>query len=802
MIPVTNAITTIPLNQLCDWDGNPRRVEDLPSLESLAANIAALGILQPLIVIPHEDISESFHAYRVIAGGRRFHALQHLLLQGKVAEDFAVPCVVAEDALNPEEIALAENVMRLDMHPADQFESFQRLVREGMSPDAIAHRFGVTRAIVDKRLKLARVNPTLIDAYRGGELGLEELQAYAVSDDWERQQRCFDALENAQEWEKSPDKIRAAMTVGEIPGTDKRVRFVGLETYEAAGGTVRRDLFSDGFDGIYIEDEALLDRLVGERLQQETTALSAEGWSWIHATPDFSYRDKTAAKMKDVPPMVQPLSPEDQEALNRLEEEQAAIAGKVADEEISEEEFEALDKKYDALTEQIDAIEEKKYVWTESIKSTAGVILTIDRNGNLDIERGLVRPEDAKKIKSSRTDVEGEDGNPEGDNAEHGEDDRDAKTEKFKGVGATFYSLYRAAAIAAAVKKQPALALRILVHRLLDTHFNDSPLRITPYEVDYGKDLLNAGDCTGLEHLRTPLAHDPTEKSEDSLDLWHRLKGMTTDGLMELLADRVAQTLDLIDRQGYGDILNGIEGEIAEEVQTEAQAMIPLPEAYFSRLKKPLLVAALAEATGASLTAAQKPMKRDALAQFVAREIALNNPSWRPEVLRIGEGYKSTQTTQSTEAEKETEAKAEEGTDEQVQDAMDCLDYLYASTFYSKSAAKNVEIASIIRRGLEKRNANKIDPAVAELSQCGIKVISKDDQDSTPTQILIARKNGVLEGLFHETRWKNGAWADVLKHLNGTPIKNAVRFGGSLSRAIEIPHQYWPVADAEDEVAA
>jgi hypothetical protein len=47
---------------------------------------------------------------------------------------------------------------------------------------------------------------------------------------------------------------------------DKRVRFVGLEGYETQGGLVRRDLFAEGENGVYIEDAVLLDQLVANKL--------------------------------------------------------------------------------------------------------------------------------------------------------------------------------------------------------------------------------------------------------------------------------------------------------------------------------------------------------------------------------------------------------------------------------------------------------------------------------------------------------------------------------------------------------
>jgi ParB family chromosome partitioning protein len=63
------------------------------------------------------------------------------------------------------------------------------------------------------------------------------------------------------------------------------VRFVGLDTYEAAGGGIRRDLFAEGDAGVYLTDAALLERLAQDKLAGIAAKVKAEGWAWVDATP-------------------------------------------------------------------------------------------------------------------------------------------------------------------------------------------------------------------------------------------------------------------------------------------------------------------------------------------------------------------------------------------------------------------------------------------------------------------------------------------------------------------------------------
>jgi ParB family chromosome partitioning protein len=82
--------------------------------------------------------------------------------------------------------------------------------------------------------------------------------------------------------------IRRAMTEAKVRADDRRVRFVGVETYEAAGGPVLRDLFTED-GGSWLEDVALLDRLVAEKLTGlADEARDREGWKWAGVSTDYA----------------------------------------------------------------------------------------------------------------------------------------------------------------------------------------------------------------------------------------------------------------------------------------------------------------------------------------------------------------------------------------------------------------------------------------------------------------------------------------------------------------------------------
>ena len=92
-------------------------------------------------------------------------------------------CVV--DLTNdPHEISLDENVTRSGLHPADEFEAFKRLADErGLSAEEIGPRFGRSAQHVQQRLRLGAVAPALMALYRAGSLTLDQMMAFAVSED-------------------------------------------------------------------------------------------------------------------------------------------------------------------------------------------------------------------------------------------------------------------------------------------------------------------------------------------------------------------------------------------------------------------------------------------------------------------------------------------------------------------------------------------------------------------------------------------------------------------------------------------
>src|SRR5258708_1835813 len=168
-------IQMIPLNQLVVSPANVRKTGAKVGIEALAANIAAIGLLQNLQVRATDS-----GTYEVVAGWRRRAALNLLAKKRARAKEEPVTCNVLGSGEDSVEVSLAENEMREAMHPADQFAAFKQRIDAGQPVEDIAARFGVTPLVVRQRLKLACVSPKLMKLSNNGEMNLDQLIAFTV----------------------------------------------------------------------------------------------------------------------------------------------------------------------------------------------------------------------------------------------------------------------------------------------------------------------------------------------------------------------------------------------------------------------------------------------------------------------------------------------------------------------------------------------------------------------------------------------------------------------------------------------
>src|SRR3546814_538512 len=241
---------------------------------------------------------------------------------------------------------------------------------------------GGSAGVVKQRVRLGAVSPKLLQVYREDGLTLDQLMAFAITEDHARQEQVFTNLHHNRE----PWIIRRDMTASNVPADDRRAVFVGADAYVEAGGTIIRDLFSEDRGGFF-EDAGLLDMLAIEKLREIAGEIEAEGWKWAEAHIDYPH----AHGMRRFYPEAVPLSDDDEARLEALSTEHDELAeGYSSYDEMPED----VAAKLEAVSDEIDAISAKLFAYDAKVIAHGGAFVVLHHDGTVRIERGFVRLED------------------------------------------------------------------------------------------------------------------------------------------------------------------------------------------------------------------------------------------------------------------------------------------------------------------------------------------------------------------------------------------------------------------------
>lgn len=618
-------VAFIPLNRLKKSPRNARKTpHSAADIEALAASTREKGLLQPPVVEPERDADgQPTGCYLVTIGeGRRLSQLLRAKRK-EIKKTQPIRCVIdtAHDAF---EISLDENVTRFAMHPADQFEAFRDLAEsKGWSAEEIGARFGVSPALVRRRIRLGAVSPTLMAAYRAEDLTLDQLMAFAVSEDHARQERVYADLS----YNRSPVFIRRMMTEHEVEAADRRARYVGVEAYEAAGGRVRRDLFSEDGCG-WFEDAALLERLALEKLAAEAEGVrAAEGWLWAEGRLDYPY-DHGCRRV--YPRVVEP-DAETQARLDALAEEYDAIVASCGEDEVLTEE---QDDRLTVLDAELAAARPERY--DPEAVARGGLFVILAQEGAR-IERGFVRPEDEAQAETD-PDAAAEGA---GDAATEADppDDHAHRMETRKTLSERLVAdltAHRTAALRDALAEQPQVAFLAALHALtLQTFYRGAEtcldLRVSSLGLEgHAEGLAETTAGRSLEARHALWAGQLPDEPEALLAT---LQALPDKGRLALFAHVVSLSVNAVQRVGTSRRALAHAGVLADLVDLDmTRYWTATATSYFSRVTKALIAEAVAE--GVSPEAAAPLTSLDKATMAARAEELLSGTGWLPPLLR------------------------------------------------------------------------------------------------------------------------------------------------------------------------
>ncbi|MBJ7483508.1 ParB/RepB/Spo0J family partition protein [Brevundimonas sp.] len=635
--PTHGAEITVPLNRLKASPKNARKTPHAAAtIEAFAASIKAKGVLQPPVVeIERKEDGTPTGNYLVTIGEGRRQGLRLLAKRKSIKKTHPVR-VILDTENDAHEISLDENITREAMHPADQFEAFNRLaVEKGYGPEEIGARFGVSAHVVRQRLRLASVAPELIETYRAGGLTMDQLMGFAVSEDQERQRQVFERI-----GPHSPGyAIRRAMTEAKAPMDDRRVRFVGLEAYEAAGGVVLRDLFTEDGAG-WLEDVGLLDRLVLDRLEALAEEVrEREGWKWASAHFDFPYGETYSRVYAEAVERSEAAA----NAIVALSEEYDQLVIEIED-------AEEPSPERDARLEEIDAALQAygpDFAYSADELARSGVIVTLGYDGLARFERGLVRPEDmpvetSPEALEADAGVEGDThgGELAGEGAVRGEEpEADEGLAPLSERLVIDLTAHRTAGLRDALAQDATLCLTVVVHAMALQAFYPGHAVSSPLQLRLG--------FMGLERLAPGVDDSPAMRRINARgsawikrlpssadDLWSALVALPGSDLLDLMAHCASAAINAVrdphDRRpaawAQAEVLATAVGLDMTTTWTATAA------SYFSRVAKARMLEAVEEAVGKADADRIAGFKKADMAE--AAERLVEGKGWLPALLR------------------------------------------------------------------------------------------------------------------------------------------------------------------------
>ena len=167
-----NQIFEIDIDMLQPNPLQPRGLITPDSLVEIVDSIREHGVLEPLVV------AKTPAGYQIIAGERRWRA-------SKIAGLSKVPVLIKETT--PQgmlEMAIIENVQRIDLNPLERAQAFKRLMEEfGLSTSEIAVKIGKSAPYVSNTFRLLSVPDALKDALASGATSEGHVRALASLDD-------------------------------------------------------------------------------------------------------------------------------------------------------------------------------------------------------------------------------------------------------------------------------------------------------------------------------------------------------------------------------------------------------------------------------------------------------------------------------------------------------------------------------------------------------------------------------------------------------------------------------------------
>ncbi|ODU19790.1 MAG: chromosome partitioning protein ParB [Sphingomonas sp. SCN 67-18] len=627
----------IALSKLRHSDSNVRK-SGRTEIAQLAGDIEARGLLQNLCVTA---LKKPRGHYAVFAGGRRLEALQLLAAEGRIDKDMVVSCKVLEgDDATLSEASLAENFQRVNMTPTDECRAFQHFIGEGCDLDAVAKRFGVTRRVVEGRLRLAGLADPVFEALAEGRITLDMAKAYATTADQAKQTRVFEQYGNYSY--TTPDQVRRAIAGDALKATDPIAQLVGEDAYVAAGGTIERELFSE--KGDRWSDPEIAQGLAAAIMEAEAKRLGEEqGLAWVRPVASAHIYNATDGLYRVNLPK-QPMTDAEEARADAIQTRMEEIGDELDSGELDDEAGSALEAEYDKLEDEWNELQRRPTILPDDLKGQIGTFLTLASDGKMVLETTYF----------SETPIR-DPGDDRGGSGSTGATSKAPPPEKIAPGGKPLsarlsdeLAMQRRDILAAALLADPALALDYALFAMIDGNrgyerYGTTMKATRPSDPASGTDGEPTQARIAIEQARDALDTTWTEAA-DVVARFEGFRALDDTGKAAWLALMVAGSIEA--KPEYSDTTNPLHARLAAILHIEpAQWWRPTSANFFDRVSKGTLLALLTEIGGevlaARYAASKKPEVSAACEKLFAGE-AITEPAikdaalaWVPDAMRF-----------------------------------------------------------------------------------------------------------------------------------------------------------------------
>jgi ParB family chromosome partitioning protein len=213
---VKHKIHDIPLDQLTRDANQPRKHFDKSELDTLKKSIEEKGLIYPVIFRVDEEGNNI-----LVSGERRFKAFQALGWE-------TIPAMLIDNE-KYDEIALIDNIQRVDLHPVDESEALNNLkTKYEYTEKQIGHLIGKAHNTVNDIIKLTDLSQDIRDDARTRkDLSRSALLKIARIKKDKAQRKAYDALISSLSSPKKDIK-RPRLTAYKktIDATDKTLKYL------------------------------------------------------------------------------------------------------------------------------------------------------------------------------------------------------------------------------------------------------------------------------------------------------------------------------------------------------------------------------------------------------------------------------------------------------------------------------------------------------------------------------------------------------------------------------------------------